>query len=354
MTATTPSIESRERFAGLLLGTAVGDSLGLPAEGLSRSRIQRRWRGVWQQRLIFGHGMVSDDTEHMVFVSQALLAHPDNVDAFQRCLAWKLRWWLLSLPAGVGLATARATVRLWLGFSPKRSGVRSAGNGPAMRSAIIGLYFADDCERRRQFVAASTRITHTDPKAEIAAQAIADAAASIVGPEFTREDWVARLRHGNHDAEWQKIVQQLTAAWHSQKTVQEFADSLGQMKGVSGYSYHSIPVALYAWLRHPNDYRTALEGALNCGGDTDTVGAITGALAGMEVGISRIPENWWKQIWEPTLSVKFLQDLATRLHNQKSTGRVFGPQRRFWPITIARNCIFLATVLIHGFVRFVR
>ena len=41
------------------------------------------------------------------------------------------------LPAGVGLATARACLKLWLGFSPERSGIYSAGNGPAMRSAVL-------------------------------------------------------------------------------------------------------------------------------------------------------------------------------------------------------------------------
>lgn len=59
-----PPADIRQRFAGLLLGTAVGDALGLPAEGLSPEKIKRRWRGQWRMRLIFGRGMISDDTEH--------------------------------------------------------------------------------------------------------------------------------------------------------------------------------------------------------------------------------------------------------------------------------------------------
>lgn len=342
------------RYMGLMLGIAVGDSLGLPAEGLSRDRIRRRWNDVWKQRLVFGRGMVSDDTEHMVFVAQALLTYPDNADAFQRCLSWKLRFWLLGLPAGVGLATLKATLRLWLGFSPKHSGVKSAGNGPAMRSAIIGLYFADDVDRRREFVSASTRLTHTDPRAEVAAQVVAEAAAWIVHPTISREAWIANLSNNSRDAEWNKIVERIVEAWHSQKSVQDFADSLGQTKGVSGYAYHSVPVALYAWLRHPGDYRQALEAALNCGGDTDTVGAITGALVGLESGVENIPEGWWRKIWEPTCSVNFLRALATRLHEQKSTGRIQEPIRRFWPFVIARNCVFLIIVLSHGFLRLLR
>ena len=141
MAASSPNYDLRDRFAGLLLGTAVGDTLGLPAEGMSRGRILRMWKGEWRHRFLFNRGMVSDDTEHTLFVAQALLTHPDDVASFQRCLAWKLRLWLLGLPAGIGLATLRAILRLWMGFPPIRSGVWSAGNGPAIgiRSAKSSL-----------------------------------------------------------------------------------------------------------------------------------------------------------------------------------------------------------------------
>ncbi len=80
------------RLAGILLGTAVGDALGLPAEGLSPQRRQRLMAGDWRHRFLFGRGMLSDDTEHALFVAQSLLRHPADADAFQRRLAWHLRW----------------------------------------------------------------------------------------------------------------------------------------------------------------------------------------------------------------------------------------------------------------------
>ncbi|RYD35828.1 MAG: ADP-ribosylglycohydrolase family protein, partial [Verrucomicrobiaceae bacterium] len=60
-------------FLHSMLGTALGDSLGLPSEGMSRGRIARRWKGELQQRFLFGRGMLSDDTEHTIMVAQALL-----------------------------------------------------------------------------------------------------------------------------------------------------------------------------------------------------------------------------------------------------------------------------------------
>lgn len=162
-----------DRLTGILLGTAVGDALGLHAEGLTPQRRRRLFPGPWRYRFLFGRGMVSDDTEHAFFVSQSLLEHSTDAKAFQRSLAWHLRWWFLGLPAGIGMATAKACIKLCLGFPPTRSGVFSAGNGPAMRSPIIGGYFCDDQESLECFVQASTKITHTDPKAQIRALAIA-------------------------------------------------------------------------------------------------------------------------------------------------------------------------------------
>ena len=338
-------------FIGVLLGTAVGDSLGLPAEGMSRQRIRARWGGVWHHRFLFGHGMVSDDTEHMLFVAQALLTQPDDLIAFQRCLAWKLRLWLLGLPAGIGLATLKATLKLWVGISPSRSGVWSAGNGPAMRSAVIGVYFAADPAKRRAFVSASSRLTHSDPKAETAALAVAEATAWAVNQDEPIERWLTHLSGLGSDEEWIRICEKLADALDSAKSVEEFADSLGLQKGVTGYAYHSVPVALYAWLRHRNDFGKALESALNCGGDTDTVGAIVGAIMGAKVGKEGLPPEFTAGICEWPRSISLLEQIAARLAQQKDSAPALGPVLYFWPGLILRNLLFLVVVLIHGFRR---
>jgi ADP-ribosylglycohydrolase len=335
-------------FVGVLLGTAVGDSLGLPAEGMSRQRIRARWGGIWRQRFLLGRGMVSDDTEHTLFVAQALLTQPDDVVAFQRCLAWKLRLWLIGLPAGIGLATLKAILRLWLGYSPDRSGVWSAGNGPAVRSAIIGAYFASDQVKRRAFVSAATRLTHTDPRAEVAALAVAEVAAWAVNQAASTTELLPQLAGLSQDAEWQAICQKLVAAPDSGKSVAEFADALGLQKGVTGYAYHSVPVALYACSRHPTDFAAALEAALNCGGDTDTVGAIIGALMGARHGHDHIPRGWLAGICDQPRSMLLLTRVAERLAQQRIEKHALGPVIYFWPLLAIRNIVFLITVLIHG------
>lgn len=347
--------DMRERFAGLLLGTAVGDALGLPAENLSAEKIRRRWGGEWRMRFIFGKGMVSDDTEHTLMVAQALLSHPNDAAKFQRSLAWKFRWWFLGLPGGVGLATARACLKLWMGFSAGCGAVASAGSGPVMRSAIIGAFFAEEPGKRKDFVLASSHLTHRSWQADAAALAVAECAALTMTnngqPDVSF--LIPILKDLSPEPEWQRILSTFDASLRKRQSVQEFAHGLGLERGVSGYSLHVAPVAIYAWMRDGADFRTALVSALNCGGDTDTVGAVVGALAGASGGNRCIPDEWLDAIVEWPRSRPVIERIADRLTKQKSSGQPMGSVGYFWPGQILRNLLFLVTVVIHGFYRLI-
>lgn len=341
-----------DRFRGVLLGTAVGDALGLPAEGVSRRRARRLFPGPWRHRLVLGRGMVSDDTEHALFVAQSLLAHPHSAELFVRRLAWCLRGWLLSLPAGVGFATLRAILRLWLGVPPDRSGVASAGNGPAMRAAPLGAFLTDAPDRLESFIAASTRITHSDPRALTGARAIAELTAWCVRDALHRQPPLAELigvlERAGHDTEWRRLMQAIEGAAGENRAVTEFADQLGLASGVSGYIYHTVPVAVYAWWRHFGDFEATVTSVLECGGDTDTVGAVAGALAGAVTGAQGIPAEWVRGIRDWPRGPKLLARVAERLAEVSLGSTRSAPVRYFWPAVVPRNVLFLAVVLVHG------
>lgn len=343
-----------DKLVGCLLGVALGDALGLPMEGLSARRSQRMRRGVWRMNLVLGRGMVSDDTEHTWMVAQTLLEAPGDVAQFRRRLARRFRWWLVALPAGVGKATAQACLKLWLGISPERSGVFSAGNGPAMRSAVLGAFIADDQERRREYVRASTRMTHTDPKAEAAALAVAEAAAWAVQGGIDVAAFVERvLPKCGIDEAWLALCRQIREALLQGKEVTAFAESLGLSRGVSGYAYHTVPVAIYAWLRHRGDFRGALCAALDCGGDSDSVGAIVGGLAGVDVGPNGLPQEWLTRLWEWPRGVTQMKQLGGRLAKLQTlpAGSSLSPVTYVWPAIPFRNAFFLAVIIAHGFRR---
>lgn len=333
---------------GTIWGTAIGDSLGLPAEGLKPATIEKLgWRDKWKHRFIFRQSMLSDDTEHTLMVAEALSRHPEDVEAFRKYLAGSMRMWFLALPAGIGMATARSLIKLCIGVSPKKSGVYSAGNGPAMRSAIIGAYFVDQPEKIESFVEASTRITHTDPKALVGALAIAYCAAYATSPDTALE----RLRElSTREPEtWPKILDQLEVSLEKNESVETFyAHFADSAKGVTGYIYHTVPVALYAWFkayRSQASFETALTSVLNMGGDTDTTGAIAGSILGATHGKAKFPKGWIAGIHDWPRSKSYVSNICKALET--------GEKVKGIPVYCAlfRNLVFLIIVLAHGFSR---
>jgi ADP-ribosylglycohydrolase len=340
-------------IVGCILGTAVGDAIGLPYEGLSRRRGGKVFGPPEGHHLLFRRGMVSDDTEHTCMVAQALIASGGDVEAFCRSLGWRFRFWFLGLPAGIGFATLRAILRLWIGFPPDKSGVFSAGNGPAMRAAILGAAL-DDRQALRRFVRASSRITHTDPKAEHGALAIAFAAhwarsyADIDATSFAKE---LRSLLESEGEELMELVDAAAASARNGESTESFADSLRLSKGVSGFVNHSVPVALHAWFTHPRDYRSAVAAVIRCGGDTDTTAAMTGGIVGAAVGKAGIPAEWLHGLIEWPRSISWMEQLGNQLDAALNTDAKGRPLRLPLAGVLARNVLFLIVVLFHGFRR---
>lgn len=347
---------NEDAFVGCLLGTAVGDALGLAYEGLSPRRAARLYPDTSRHHLVFGKGMVSDDTEHAALVAQAIIRSGRDVSLFRRALSRSLRWWLLALPAGVGFATLRAIVRLWIGISPERSGVFSAGNGPAMRSPILGVAFGHDPDELRRFVKASTEMTHSDPKAFYAALAVAAAARDVV---FEDSDWqdeflrdLERFMPEEGAAEFLDLAARAAASAEAGESISVFADSIGSARGISGYSYHTVPCVLQVWFRHGDEFSLGLREIIGAGGDTDTSGAIFGGIVGARGGKRVVPRAWLEDIVEWPRSVRWLERLgeAVCLSLQDRQEHVRAP-RYFVPGVLLRNVVFLLIVLAHGFRR---
>jgi ADP-ribosyl-[dinitrogen reductase] hydrolase len=133
--------------------------------------------------------------------------------------------------------------------------------------------------------------------------------------------------------------------------VPAFARRLGLTRGVSGYMYHTAPVALFAWLRHGADYRACLEGVVAAGGDTDSVGAMAGALSGALAGEAGLPADWLAGYAEFPRHPAILRRLADAVARVRETGAPQPPVAYCWPAVAPRNLLFLLAVLAHGFRR---
>jgi ADP-ribosylglycohydrolase len=219
-----------------------------------------------------------------------------------------------------------------------------------MRSPIIGATVEDD-ERRITLTRASTRITHTDPKAEQGAQVIALAASLARANQMIEAGaFAARVAEllGADGAELALLISGAAESVTAGHSTPEYADSIGLGTGVSGYVMDTVPVAIHAYLSHQDDYRRAVMSVIECGGDADTTAAIVGGIVCAGAGPEGIPDSWLTGLKDWPRSTGWIRRLGLAFTNADG---VLGTPKLFAPAIVLRNLFFLVVVLLHGFRR---
>jgi ADP-ribosylglycohydrolase len=142
-------------------------------------------------------------------------------------------------------------------------------------------------------------------------------------------------------------IERLSAAVRDDLRVDEFAARLGCARGVSGYALHTVPVALFAWMRHGDDFRAVVTHVVRCGGDTDSTAAIAGAIAGAGLGERAIPPSWLAGIVEWPRGVAWMRARCDELAADAParSGRL-AAEFAWWPWSLARNLAALAVLLV--------
>ncbi|MEO1483283.1 MAG: ADP-ribosylglycohydrolase family protein [Myxococcota bacterium] len=278
-------VEAQEnRYAGALLGLAVGDALGLAVEGMSRTQIERRYGRVDAYRIVEDIGYVSDDTEQTVLLLNSLLDEGDDLERTLRAFRRALRGWFLRGPLGAGRATLGACFRITVGM--QNSGRPSAGNGSSMRAPALALRFPVDAQRRGYFGRALARVTHTDPRATEGALYTAELTAECLqhGVSVDRQRLVGRAMGVVRDARLKNALQRASAASDDERRYRELPRS--------GYVVDTLAAATAEFLRHGYEPSLAIHHAVNNGGDADTIAAIVGAWVGALHGARALPEDW--------------------------------------------------------------
>ncbi len=350
----TTRVTPADRVEGCILGLALGDALGLPFEVLPRRRVLRRSSGPLRHRLLGGWGMLSDDTDHAELVLLAALAAGGDADLFSRRLASGMRSWFLALPAGVGMATARACLKLCVGVPHRRVGVFSAGNGPLMRAPVIGV-LPRPWETLADLSDASARLTHTDPQAASWSRIVARTAnlfASGASPHPLA--WLEAVNACHDDDAAKSLCAAVARAALAGRSTPEFAAEIGCGERVSGFVLHTGPVVLHAALVHTESPMDAITACIACGGDTDTTAAIAGAIVAARTGPAGLDAGLLGRIADWPRGLPRLRSLA-RLAGAHADGapapRVGG--LAFYPLRLARNLAFLAIILTHGLARLI-
>ena len=330
----------------VIQGTRIGDSLGLPMEGLSPLRIaQLGWSSPLKQRLIFGHGMWSDDTEHTLLLIESALKSQGNVETFQKLFSQRLCFWLSTFPPGIGLATLRSIILQSLRFPLHKTGVYSAGNAPSMRAAALGVIFAKCKNKRILYNQAQTTLTHSDPKALYASELVVEIAASFTNGITDLSPVLEKCSQRSNDPEWQYLINCINAPHNRERDTSEILKRLhiNPSQGISGYSYHTVPAVVYLGLKHQWHFQDTLSELIMLGGDTDSTAAIAGALCALHPS-SHISEHWDTSYYEWPLSAHVMDKITTSL---ESGHHLSYYQRKLWPLYVARNLNQLCILIFH-------
>jgi ADP-ribosyl-[dinitrogen reductase] hydrolase len=328
-----------ELYEGVLLGTAIGDALGLACEALSAGVIAKRFGRVDRYRLFASVGWVSDDTEQSALVAQSIVRSRGEIEACVRVFRRALVGWFWRLPWGIGLATLRACLKLSIGL--RSSGVNSAGNGAAMRSAILGAFHRHDQMRRREAARAIASVTHGDPRAVEGAVFVADVVAMRGGARARLESARARL-------EEPRLAIVIDRALALAEKGARFEDA-AEILGTTGFVEHTLGMATFAFAsRGGGPMEQLLPAVIAVGGDTDSIGAIVGAWFGALHGPSGLPAAWRGALQRGPFGAAHLEALARDLAAIERGVDVPRPARFSWPLAMARNLALYPIVLAHG------
>jgi ADP-ribosyl-[dinitrogen reductase] hydrolase len=284
----------------VLLGLACGDALGRPLEFKSADRIEREHGRVTEMLGDGTHGKpagtVTDDTDLALCIARSLVERGafDGQDVADRFQAW-----YDAGPFDVGLMTADAIETYSSGTSWRDTGREvwqhraegeNAGNGSVMRCAPYAIAFAEDFDTLTEVSERSSSITHYDPRCTYGCAVLN---CTIAGYLRGEDDPLGgALDHVQRDAP-EELLQTLRLV------PEHVADEQLQ---TTGYVIHTLQTALYDALT-ADSAEEAIVSAVNRGGDTDTVGAVTGAIAGARFGADALPDRWLE-------TVEYREDLA--------------------------------------------
>lgn len=279
---------------------ALGDSFGFPYENMSPALISKIKPEVKLPVSINKvKNTITDDTEHLIMTYLALLESSNSNEIekdFANSLCKKLRTWFLTLPSGIGMATLKSLSKLTIGISPNKTGVFSAGNGPLMRAPIIGAFYYDNEDIRKKLVRISTKITHTDPLAELSAHSLADIVAFLINmkqnnslhifedKKLLQKNLLNILKKATQKTTiepniteiWQGFIINNDKNLNSYTSYKEWTENVFP-KGISGFSLHTLQ-AIIANLYYNESIEEVISSSIYSGGDTDTTAGISASV----------------------------------------------------------------------------
>lgn len=304
----------KQSVRSLIIGHAVGDALGVPVEFASREKLESdpvtEMRGYGTHKV--PAGTWSDDTSMTLCLLESLtrLREVDYQDIMNNFLKWMedgeftATWTVFD----VGITTRHALLRSRpdpisakmgkKGIDPLLCGEDSEysnGNGSLMRIAPMALYLNGNLtEDTLQLVHNVSKLTHAHVRSQMACGIYV-----FIATELLTDKSLNAIRTGIQKAyqfyQGQDYFKTEMNTYSRIWNVEQFAEVAEYDIKSSGYVVDTLEAAIWCLLNTDNYCECVLK-AVNLGCDTDTVGAITGGLAGLLYGEKNIPLTWRKEL----------------------------------------------------------
>ncbi|MFJ4579749.1 ADP-ribosylglycohydrolase family protein [Streptomyces echinatus] len=282
----------RERARGALLGLAVGDALGAPAENLRPSEIRARWGRI--TGYVTDQPCGTDDTEYAIFSGLLLARHGSALTPAHVEAAW--HEWIADRAEGpfrgAGFSERGTLENLRRGLAaPISAQHRHAwSDGLAMRAAPFGVFAAGRPAEAARLVAVDGSVSH-DGEGIYGGQAVAAGVAAAMTGAPVPVVIAAALAVVPDDSWTARSLRRAVAVAHHGERAVRSAVVIG------GYPWtdlapEAVALAFGAYAAADGDFREAVLTAVNMGRDADTTAAVAGALSGATQGLAAIPTAW--------------------------------------------------------------
>ncbi|MFH8682697.1 ADP-ribosylglycohydrolase family protein [Streptomyces lydicus] len=319
----------RDRARGALLGLAVGDALGAPAENMKPSQIRQRWGRI--EGYVEDDPAGTDDTEYAIFSGLLLAAHGSALTVAHVEAAW--HQWIADRDEGpfrgAGFSERGTLENLRRGLAaPISAQHRHAwSDGLAMRAAPFGVFAAGRPAEAARLVAVDGTVSH-DGEGIYGGRAVAAGVAAAMvalpqGPSTLprsahRPSGRSAVGPGGTPGTDTVIAAALSVVPEDSWTARSLRRAIGAAQRcrhdpgitplgieravrsavvVGGYPWtdlapEAVGLAFGAFAAAHGDFAGSVLTAVNMGRDADTTAAVAGALAGALCGAAAIPETW--------------------------------------------------------------
>ncbi len=291
-------LDFESRLKGGIIGSVIGDALGVPVEFKSRPHLRQN-----PVNEMIGHGTYNQlpgtwsDDSSMTFCTMESLCNGYNLkDIADNFIKWRYEsfWTPYGIVFDIGISTANAIVKYKNSQDPTKSGnydERSNGNGSLMRILPLAFYFKDEIRTKRyRAIKEVSSITHAHIRSVVSCFIYVEMAIQLI-------KGMDKFSAYQETIEIVKEYLKSSMLTHYEfrqfdKVLSGKIQSLDQNSiGSSGYVLDSLEASIWSLLT-TNTYKEAVLKAVNLGSDSDTTGAITGGIAGIHYGFDSIPGHW--------------------------------------------------------------